>query len=118
MIRSEVLKAIGGLDAGQTTKVMERNGVAKRLPDYWFESRRRYFALRYGRTHASAIDGVVPLTYPFGLLKRALQGKAQSAVPHYLRDLWRHSILLSRNQHVGPRRVPRDLSGFSAEPDK
>lgn len=145
MIRSEVLRAIGGLDenfflyfeetdfcyrarqagfttwyvpasrvmhiAGQTTKVMERNAAAKRLPECWFESRRRYFALRYGRGRASAIDVVVLLTYPLGWLKRLLQGKTHSSVPHYLRDLWHYSILQPRNRNVGPLRAPQNLTG-------
>ena len=34
--------------AGQSTKVTERNTKPKRLPAYWFESRRRFFAATYG----------------------------------------------------------------------
>ena len=34
--------------AGQSTKVTERDVAPKRLPSYWFESRRRYFVASYG----------------------------------------------------------------------
>ena len=34
--------------AGQSTKVTEVSDTPKRLPGYWFESRRRYYAVTFG----------------------------------------------------------------------
>src|SRR6185312_7306582 len=68
----------------------------KRLPAYWFDSRRRYFAKAFGIGHAMAIDLVVLATYPLGWLKRcALRQRARS-VPYYYRDFIRGSVLRVR----------------------
>jgi hypothetical protein len=91
-------------DAGQTTKVMERTGSPTRLPPWWFESRRRYFAVAFGMRRAILIDLIVALTYPIGLLKRFALGRAATAVPHYFRDFLRHSVLRSRQRSVAPLR--------------
>lgn len=86
--------------AGQSTRQMERTSAPKRLPPYWFESRRRYFALAFGIRHAMLIDLLVAVTYPIGLLKRIALGRARSVIPHFLRDLLRHSVLRRRNRFV------------------
>ena len=86
--------------AGHSTKAMERTGGLKRLPAYWFESRRRYFAVAFGVPHAILIDLIVALAYPVGLLKRLALGRGSTAIPHYYRDFLRHSVLRSRNRSV------------------
>ena len=96
-------------DAGQTTKVMERTGGPTRLPAWWFESRRRYFAVAFGMRRAMLIDLIVALAYPIGLLKRYALGRAATAVPHFLRDFLRHSVLRSRNRVVPARASPPDI---------
>ena len=83
---------------GQSTGVTERDAAPKRLPAYWFDSRRRYFAKAFGIGHAMAIDLVVLATYPLGWLKRcALRQRARS-VPYYYRDFIRGSVLRARNR--------------------
>lgn len=86
--------------AGHSTKAMERTGGPKRLPAYWFESRRRYFAVAFGVPYAILMDLIVLLAYPVGLLKRFVLGRGSTAVPHYLRDFLRYSVLRSRNRSV------------------
>ena len=86
---------------GQSTGVTERNAAAKRLPAYWFESRRRYFAKAFGTAHAMAIDVVVLAAYPLGWLKRFLLRQRRQNVPHYYRDFIRASVLRSRNRTFG-----------------
>ena len=49
--------------AGQSTKLTERNAAPKRLPAYWFESRRRYFAAAHGIRYAMATDAVALLAH-------------------------------------------------------
>lgn len=86
---------------GQSTDVVtETWSEPKRLPAHWFESRRRYFASTLGTQAAMAADLLVLLAYPIGYLKRMLLGRARTSIPHYLRDLWRHSILLPRNRRL------------------
>lgn len=87
---------------GQSTKVTERNVAPRRLPGYWFESRRRYFLKTSGLTKAIMVDVVALLANALGSLKQALQGHRNRAIPHYLKDLWRYSVIHRRNRVIGP----------------
>ncbi len=85
---------------GQSTKVTDEKTVLQRYPSYWFESRRRYFAVTFGIGHAIAIDVVAVLANSLGLLKCIAM--MRSRVPHYVRDLLRHSILWPKNRALPP----------------
>ena len=95
---------------GQSTGVTERNTAAKRLPAYWFDSRRRYFAKAFGTAHAMAIDLVVLAAYPFGWLKRLVLRQHRQTVPHYYRDFIRASMLRARNRNFERLEVPQRLA--------
>ncbi len=77
---------------GQSTGVTERNSRPRRLPGYWFESRRRYFRTALGRGRAVTADLLVLLLYPLGWLKRLALGRSSASVPHFWRDLARASV--------------------------
>lgn len=101
---------------GQSTKVQSMIGPRpERLPRWWFESRRRYFALRFGTLRAMLIDVVAALAVAAGLLKRILLGRRRTAVSHYIRDLLRHSVLWPANRDIPPLRtfVPTRLDKAS-----
>lgn len=83
---------------GQSTGVTERNTGPRRLPAYWFDSRRRYFTKAFGTAHAMAIDLAVLATYPCGWLKRLALRQRHDSVPHYYRDFIRGSVLRSTNR--------------------
>jgi GT2 family glycosyltransferase len=83
---------------GRSTFVTGPGSGPRRLPDYWFESRRRYFAVTHGTRRAMIIDVVALLARSLGHLKRLLQGRGRRAVPHYIRDLLRYSVLWRRNR--------------------
>ncbi|HUN57664.1 MAG TPA: glycosyltransferase family 2 protein [Candidatus Binataceae bacterium] len=89
---------------GQTTTVTDVTTGPKRLPSYWFESRRRYFAMTYGIGHAIGIDIVVLLAGLIGLVKRAARGRRHTATPYLIRDLIRHSVIWPRNRKFPPAR--------------
>jgi len=78
---------------GQSTELMQPGSRPKRLPKYWFGSRRRYFTTRYGSLAAMVIDIAVIAAYPLGSLKRRLVGKEHGGIPHYLGDFCRHTVL-------------------------
>ena len=82
--------------AGQSTKVTERDAGPKRLPPYWFDSRRLYFTLTHGRAYAALADALALAAGWAGLAKSALLGRLHGHVPHFLRDLFRHSALSGR----------------------
>jgi N-acetylglucosaminyl-diphospho-decaprenol L-rhamnosyltransferase len=81
---------------GQSTKVTDEKITLQRFPAYWFESRRRYFAVTFGVFHATAIDLVAVLASGLGLMKRLLLRRP--SVPYFIRDLIRHSVLWPRNR--------------------
>ena len=95
---------------GQSTGVTERNTAPRRLPAYWFESRRRYFIKAFGVAHALAIDLVVLAAYPLGWLKRLVLRQGATSVPHYYRDFLRNSLLRARNRSLARLEDPARLS--------
>lgn len=78
---------------GQSTGVT--SGRVRRLPAYWFESRRRYFLNHHGRLYAVGADLAVIVGSLFGafvdLALRRPFGKPQ----HFLRDVAHHSALFN-----------------------
>ncbi|MGA2564252.1 MAG: glycosyltransferase family 2 protein [Steroidobacteraceae bacterium] len=84
---------------GQSTTVTDETRGPKRLPIYWFESRRRYFVVTAGMSHAMVIDIVALVTHSLGWLKRLALRRMHNGVPYFIRDLARHSVLWPRNRH-------------------
>jgi len=95
--------------AGQSTKVTERNVGPRRLPSYWFDSRRLYFTLTRGPAYAALADALAIAAGCAGLAKSALLGRLHGHVPHFLRDLFRHSALSGNAgaPHAAPPRFDR-----------
>jgi N-acetylglucosaminyl-diphospho-decaprenol L-rhamnosyltransferase len=81
---------------GQSTRITDETLELQRRPAYWFESRRRYFAVTFGVGHAMLIGLVAFFSGSLGLLKRTVQRRR--GVPYYLRDLLKHTILWSHNR--------------------
>jgi N-acetylglucosaminyl-diphospho-decaprenol L-rhamnosyltransferase len=81
--------------AGQSTKVTERNVALRRLPSYWFDSRRLYFTLTRGPFYAALADVFAVSAGMLGHLKRVLLRRTAESVPYFLRDLLAHSVFLS-----------------------
>ena len=77
--------------AGQSTKVTERNVGPRRLPPYWFDSRRLFFTLTHGPGYAMAADALAIGAGWIGIAKSAMLGRLRTHVPHFLRDLFRRS---------------------------
>ena len=86
--------------AGQSTRVTVRDAALKRLPSYWFESRRRYFIASSGTARSMAVDVVAGLAHGIGHLKRVAQRRTDRGIPHFLRDLAYHSALWPRNRRL------------------
>lgn len=86
--------------AGESTKVTGAHAASKRLPSYWFESRRRYFMASNGTASAIAVDVVTVVAHAFGHLKRIAQRRTDRGVPYFLRDLAYHSVLWPGNRKL------------------
>jgi len=89
---------------GQSTNVTGVEEGRRRLPSYWFESRRRYFAVTFGLRKAMMIDGMAILSLSLGLIKQAAMRK--KGVPLLLRDLLAHSVLRRCNRLIPPPKCP------------
>jgi len=79
---------------GQSSGVTVRDQAPRRVPGYWFESRRRYFVLNHGRLYAAMADLLVILAYPVGQFLRWLRRKPARNAPHFFGDFIRHSAIL------------------------
>jgi hypothetical protein len=64
----------------------------RRVPAYWFESRRRYWVRNHGLLAAVVVDGVALAAVFVGSLREALQRKRSRRPPWQLWDLARHSV--------------------------
>jgi N-acetylglucosaminyl-diphospho-decaprenol L-rhamnosyltransferase len=72
----------------------------RRTPEYWFDSRVRYFVKNHGLTYATAAT----LAYTAGALifkLRGLTGKQRGGPAHYLSDMWRHALRSAWHRQLG-----------------
>lgn len=90
---------------GQSSGVTLRDGKPRRLPKYWFDSRRRYFVLNHGRVYAALTDLVVLAAYSAWRLRRLLQRKPDTDPPCFARDLLRYGALLNGRGSLEPLRT-------------
>jgi len=88
--------------AGQSTGVTDRQEEAQRLPDYWFESRRRYFLKNHGLLYAMATDAVLLVSYAIGQAKERIKLRPDRGTPYLLSDILRHSPLRKANRTILP----------------
>lgn len=89
---------------GQSTNAMGHS-KQKRLPSYWFESRRRYFAVVHGIRYAIVADMVALLANCFGKLKDFALRRKNTCIPYYMSDLAHHSPIWRRHRTVDPPRL-------------
>lgn len=95
--------------AGQSTSVTERNIERRRLPSYWFNSRRRYFARTHGILYSIAADFCAILCAATAAMLHRLRGKRGLDTPHYVSDLFTRSLLWTTNGRADQKRstIPR-----------
>ncbi|MES2890003.1 MAG: glycosyltransferase family 2 protein [Pseudomonadota bacterium] len=87
--------------AGQSTGVTVKTDRPKRLPAYWFESRRRYFVKNHGRLYAVVADLFWMGAYALWRLRRLIQRKPDTDPPKHLIDFFQHSALWKSRIDVG-----------------
>ena len=88
--------------AGQSTGVTGKQLVLRRLPSYWFNSRRRYFAKNHGRLYGMMADLGWIGAHLCSRAKQWLLQAPDSDPPRLLLDFLRHSTLMPRRR-PGPR---------------
>ena len=79
---------------GQSSGVTDTKRPPKRLPQYWFDSRRRYFLKNYGWLYTALADAAWTVGFSLWRLRRVLQGKPDQDPPNFLSDFVRNSVFL------------------------
>jgi N-acetylglucosaminyl-diphospho-decaprenol L-rhamnosyltransferase len=77
---------------GQSSGVTASQNAQRRLPDYWFESRRRFFLVHYGRLRTTLADLAWAFGYALYRVRRVLQGKPKRDPEYLLWDFLRHNF--------------------------
>ena len=90
---------------GQLTGVRTANARPRRLPPYWYESRRRYFVLNQGLLRAVAVDLAVLLGNALWTLRRLVERKPAVDPPHWIGDLLSRGVLTRGGRGLAPRSV-------------
>lgn len=80
--------------AAQSSGVDARDRVRPRQPDYWFESRRRFWLKNHGALYAAAVDLAAIVGVALARLRTRLGGRPDPHPDRYLADLIRHSVFL------------------------
>ena len=102
--------------AGQSTGVTAALERPRRLPAYWFESRRRYFIKNHGRGYAAAADVLWMLAFASWRVRRWLLRRPDPAPPWQLLDFFRHSALWNSRIEGGVLGAHRPGSRSAATP--
>jgi GT2 family glycosyltransferase len=84
-------------DAGASTGVTGESALQRRVPRYWFESRRRYFTKTRGRLVLWAADCAWVLGASLYGVRRAC-GAPRKDPPHFFTDFVRFSLLPLRSR--------------------
>lgn len=78
---------------GQSSGVTDTKRPPKRRPQYWFDSRRRYFLKNYGWLYTALADHAWASGFALWQLRRVIQGKPDNNPPKVLGDFLRNSFL-------------------------
>jgi GT2 family glycosyltransferase len=71
---------------GQSTGMKEAGRSAKRVPRFWFDSRRRFFTKVYGSWYRVACDAAWAVGFALWRVRRRIQRKPDQDPPGMLRD--------------------------------
>jgi GT2 family glycosyltransferase len=90
---------------GQSSGVTDTKRPPKRLPQYWFDSRRRYFLKNHGWLYTALADTFWASGFAVWRMRRVVQGKPDSDPPQVLSDFLRNSVFF-RGGVLGPPNCP------------
>jgi len=83
---------------GQSSGVTDTKRPPKRLPRYWFDSRRRYFLKNHGWLYAAIADAAWVSGFVLWRWRRAIQHKPDKDPPKLLSDFLLNSVFLKGGQ--------------------
>ncbi|MDJ0730540.1 MAG: glycosyltransferase family 2 protein [Crocosphaera sp.] len=82
---------------GQSTGWTDTQGKPQRRPQYWFDSRRRYFLKNHGWFYAVLVDIAWIFGFSLWRLRRIIQRKPDHDPPQFLADSIRNFFFLLRS---------------------
>lgn len=97
---------------GQSTGVTAAGQELRRLPPYWFESRRRYFLKNHGPLYAALSDVACVVGHSLGRAQLTLRGRGDRMRDRFISDLIRQSSLVP-----GARAISAPRETLSPKPD-
>jgi hypothetical protein len=77
---------------GRASGVTDPRKIRRRRPDYWFESRRRYFVRNLGPARAALADLLYAAGHATWQVRRVIQRKENDVPEWFLGDFLRHSV--------------------------
>ena len=83
------------MDLGGQSRKKADSSDSKRKPQYWFESRRRYFLKNHGWLYAALADVMRSFGFILWRIRRLIQGKPDQDPPMFLWDFIRNSVLFN-----------------------
>jgi N-acetylglucosaminyl-diphospho-decaprenol L-rhamnosyltransferase len=86
-VRGSAVAHIGGASTG-----IKDSRSTRRMPSYWFDSRRHYFRKNHGEVGLAMSDLLFALGFSLWRLRRKLQNKPDEDPPLLLRDFIRHAL--------------------------
>jgi GT2 family glycosyltransferase len=86
-VRGSAVAHIGGASTG-----IKDSRSQRRMPSYWFDSRRHYFRKNHGEVYLALSDVLFALGFSFWRVRRKIQNKPDQDPPSLLADFLRHSL--------------------------
>jgi hypothetical protein len=83
---------------GQSSGVTDTKRPPKRLPQYWFDSRRRYFLKNHGWLYAAMTDAAWVVGFILWRWRRVIQRKPDKDPPKLLNDFVLNSVFFKGGQ--------------------
>ena len=80
---------------GQSTGVVSGDVERRRRPQYWFQSRQRYFLKNHGVFYTLMTDFVWGSTFALWRLRRRVQKKPDLDPEKMLLDFWKNSLFIT-----------------------
>ena len=95
---------------GQASGVTDTKRPPKRLPQYWFDSRERYFLKNHGWLYTAGADAALIVGFGLWRLRRVIQSKPDSDPPNFLSDLLQNSVFLKGREQ--PPQLVQNTAGI------
>jgi N-acetylglucosaminyl-diphospho-decaprenol L-rhamnosyltransferase len=90
---------------GASTGVTNERQAPRRIPTYWFDSRRRYFVKNHGLVHAALADSAFLVGHALARLRRVVQARPSRGDPPHLLSDYLHNSVLARGPALEPERI-------------